>query len=156
MKKRSAAFIFVDVLLIILMILPIAGLITLYILTTPASEGIQITGARIYFTLDTPIQPFPITESQVNSLAVVLVVFWFCLFITHGIKSKPTTRRQLIAEWIVETTGGLFATADRQIFSGVLIQMRCSAFPSTSRTAAVMRRREAPTASDSACAMEQS
>ena len=75
MKKRSAAFIFVDVLLIILMILPIAGLITLYILTTPASEGIQITGARIYFTLDTPIQPFPITESQVNSLAVVLVRF---------------------------------------------------------------------------------
>ena len=118
MKKRSAAFIFVDALLIILMILPIAGLITLYILTTPASEGIQITGARIYFTLDTPIQPFPITESQVNSLAVVLVVFWFCLFITHGIKSKPTTRRQLIAEWIVETTENLVRTNMDPYFDG--------------------------------------
>ena len=118
MKKRSAAFIFVDVLLIILMILPIAGLITLYILTTPASEGIQITGARIYFTLDTPMQPFPITESQVNSLAVVLVVFWFCLFITHGIKSKPTTRRQLIAEWIVETTENLVRTNMDPYFDG--------------------------------------
>ena len=104
MRKKSAAFVFVDVLLIVLMLLPIAALIALYILTTPASDGIQITGARIYFTLNTPIQPFPITESQVNSLAVVLVVFWFCLFITHGIKAKPTTRRQLIAEWIVETT----------------------------------------------------
>lgn len=107
MKKKSAAFIFVDVLLIIFMLLPIVAVITLYVLTTPASDGIQITGASIYFTLDTPLQPFPITESQVNSLAVVLVVFWLCLFLTHGIKARPVTRRQLIAEWIVQKTEDL-------------------------------------------------
>ena len=88
MRKKSAAFVFVDVLLIILMLLPIAALIALYILTTPASDGIQITGARIYFTLNTPIQPF------------------------------PTTRRQLIAEWIVETTENLVRTNMHPYFDG--------------------------------------
>ena len=71
-------------------------------LTTPASEGISITGARVFFTIPMPLQELPITESQINSWAVLASVFSLCLYLTHGIKVKADTKRQLVAEWIIE------------------------------------------------------
>ena len=53
------------------------------------------------------MQDLPITESQVNSALVSLTIFFLCLYLTHGIAAKPTTKRQLLAEWIVEKTDGL-------------------------------------------------
>ena len=103
-NKRFAA---VDILLLILTILPIAAGIVLNILTEPASDGIQITGARIFFTIHMPVQDCPITEAQINSWLVILSVFFLCLYITHGITEKPGTKRQLAAEWIVEKTESL-------------------------------------------------
>ena len=50
-KTQKNVFILVDVLLILMMILPIVGAIVLKVLTTPASEGVSITGARIFFTI---------------------------------------------------------------------------------------------------------
>ena len=87
MKNRTTAFRVVDGLLCALMILPpIAGLV-LKILTAPATEGIVITGAQIYFTIPTPIQPLPITEAQVNSWFVILSIMGLCLYLTHGIRA---------------------------------------------------------------------
>ena len=103
-NKYSAKFKAVDALLLILMILPIAFGMTLYILLTPASSGIEIAGARIFFTLDTPIQPLPITESQVNSWLVIASVFFLCLYLTHGLSAEHPTKRQHIVEWGLEQT----------------------------------------------------
>lgn len=102
MKHKSRSFVAVDVLYIAMMVLPLLFLIILKVLTNAPSEGIDIAGADIYFTLPMPIQPLPITESQVNSLAVLIVIFGLCLFLTHGISAKKMLVRHHIAEWIVE------------------------------------------------------
>ena len=114
-NKRFAA---VDILLLILTILPIAAGIVLNILTEPASDGIQITGARIFFTIHMPVQDCPITEAQINSWLVILSVFFLCLYITHGIAEKPGTKRQLAAEWIVEKTESLVKDNMGEYFMG--------------------------------------
>ena len=114
-NKRFAA---VDILLLILAILPIAAGIVLNILTEPASDGIQITGARIFFTIHMPVQDCPITEAQINSWLVILSVFFLCLYITHGITEKPGTKRQLAAEWIVEKTESLVKDNMGEYFVG--------------------------------------
>ena len=107
MDRKSARFRAVDVLLIAMMILPLAAGMALKILTTPASEGIEISGARIYFTIPMPVQDLPITESQVNSWLVMISILGLCLYLVHGITVKPGSKRQLAAEWIVEKTNGL-------------------------------------------------
>ena len=106
-KSRSRL---VDFLLILLIILPLVGAMALKVLTTPdapLSEGVQISGAQIYFTIPLPIQPLPITAAQINSWAVMLSILGICLYLTHGIKVVPDSKRQLAAEWIVEKVTGL-------------------------------------------------
>ena len=106
-KKKDLKFILTDILLLIGMLLPIAAGLVLKVLTEPASEGISITGANVYFTIKMPIQDLPISEAQVNSVIVVLSVFFLCLFLTHGIKERPDSIRQHIAEYIVEQVSSL-------------------------------------------------
>lgn len=106
-KKKDLKFILTDILLLIGMLLPIAARLVLKVLTEPASEGISITGANVYFTIKMPIQDLPISEAQVNSVIVVLSVFFLCLFLTHGIKERPDSIRQHIAEYIVEQVSSL-------------------------------------------------
>ena len=106
-KKKDLKFILIDILLLIGMLLPIAAGLVLKVLTEPASEGISITGANVYFTIKMPIQDLPISEAQVNSVIVVLAVFFLCLFLTHGIKERPDSIRQHIAEYIVEQVSSL-------------------------------------------------
>ena len=104
MSKR---FKIVDAIYIAMMIIPILCGIVLQVLTKPASEGITITGARIFFTIPMPIQDFPITESQINSAIVLIVLFFFCLYITHGISDRIKLKRQHLAELIIEKVDGL-------------------------------------------------
>ena len=106
-KKKDLKFILTDILLLIGMLLPIAAGLVLKVLTEPASDGISITGANVYFTIKMPIQDLPISEAQVNSVIVVLSVFFLCLFLTHGIKERPDSIRQHIAEYIVEQVSSL-------------------------------------------------
>ena len=106
-KKKDLKFILTDILLLIGMLLPIAAGLVLKVLTEPASEGISLTGANVYFTIKMPIQDLPISEAQVNSVIVVLSVFFLCLFLTHGIKERPDSIRQHIAEYIVEQVSSL-------------------------------------------------
>ncbi len=96
-----------DTLYLVLSILPLIAGMVLKILTKPASGGIEIAGAQIYFTVPLPVQDLPITEAQVNSWIAVLTVLFFCLWLTHGITAGVDTKRQLLAEWIVEVTDKL-------------------------------------------------
>ena len=99
-----------DFLLLLLIILPLVAAMVLKVCTTPdapLSEGVQISGAQIYFTIPMPIQALPITAAQINSWAVMLSILGICLYLTHGIKVVPDSKRQLAAEWIVEKVTGL-------------------------------------------------
>ncbi len=107
MKEKSIGFRLTDALLIACSVIPIIGAIVLRVLTNPEAEGIQITGAHIFFTVKMPLQDMPVTESQVNSWLVIIALFFFCLYLTHGISEKGGLRRQMIAEWIVEKTDEL-------------------------------------------------
>lgn len=118
MNKTSLKFKIADIFYISMMILPIVFGIVLQILTKPASEGISITGARIYFTLNLPIQDMPITESQVNSVLVLIVIFFFCLFITHGMTEKIDLKRQHFAELIIEKVDSLVSENMGEYFMG--------------------------------------
>ena len=121
MTKKSRSFIAVDILLIIMMILPLLFGITVKVLTTPVSEGINVSGARIL--IDIPISlpaPFDlyITEANINSWTVMISLFALCLFLTHGIKTKADTKRQHAVEWIVEKCEGLVNGNMGEYFSG--------------------------------------
>ncbi len=106
-KTQKNVFIAVDALLILMMVLPIVAGIVLKVLTTPASDGVAITGARIFFSIPMPLQDLLITESQINSFLVLISIFGLCLYMTHGLKVKAETKRQRIAEWIVEKVEGM-------------------------------------------------
>ncbi len=118
MKSKSRGFVAVDILLILLAILPILAVMVLKILTSPVSEGIAISGAQIYFTLPMPLQNMPVTESQTNSLAVLIAISALCLYLTHGVRAGVATKRQYVAEWIVEKVDGLVLENMGEFFRG--------------------------------------
>lgn len=118
MQKNNMRFLAVDIIYLTLAIIPLLFGIVLNILFTPASSGIEISGALIYFTIKMPLQDLPITESQVNSWIVILSIFWLCMYMTHGLKSKDCLRRQHIAEWIVNTTESLVKGNMGEYFKG--------------------------------------
>lgn len=109
MKTRDRRFVLIDRLYLVLAVLPLLAGMVIKVLTTPASEGIEITGARIYFTIPMPLQDLPITESQVNSWLVMLTIFWLVKWMVHGLSERADTKRQLVCEWIIEKTDGLIA-----------------------------------------------
>ena len=117
MQPKSRRFYVVDALLILLSILPFVVGMTLKVLFTPPSEGINITGALIYFTIPMPIQDLPITEAHVNSALIVIAILGFCLYMTHGIRCNTATRRQHLAEWAVETLESMVGESMGEFFS---------------------------------------
>lgn len=118
LKKTSLRFKIADIFYIAMMIIPIVFGIVLKVLTTPASEGISITGARIYFTIPMPLQDFPVTESQVNSVIALTVIFFLCLFLTHGMTEKIDLKRQHFAEMAVEKVDALVQENMGRYFAG--------------------------------------
>jgi len=107
MKEQQRKFRLVDGLLIAMMVLPMLAAIILQVLTKPASEGVSITGARIFFSIPMPLMPLVITEAQVNTWLVMISITGLCLFLTHGIRENKRGFRQMAAEWIVEKLDGL-------------------------------------------------
>lgn len=107
-----------DIALLALAALPILCAMLLRVLTAPAEEGIQIHGAFIYFTVPLPFGGLPITESQVNSLAVTLSVLFLCLFLTRGMTPRGSGKRQHFAELIVGFTDKLVKDNMGESFSG--------------------------------------
>ena len=116
-RQRDQRFRVLDIVYILMMILPLVCGMVLNILLKPASEGIEITGALIYFTFPLPIQPLQITEAQVNSVFVIISVLGLCLYLTHGLSVREPSTRQHLAEWIVEKTQGLVDGSMGEFFS---------------------------------------
>ena len=117
-KDRDRRFRVLDIVYIAMMILPLVCGMVLKVLTKPASSGIEITGAQIYFTIPMPLQELMITEAQINSSLVIISVLGLCLYLTHGLSVKEPTVRQHLAEWIVEKTRGLVDGSMGEFFSG--------------------------------------
>ena len=107
MSSKKCRIDALDILYITMMILPVVLLMVLKVLTNPQSEGIDIAGAMIYFTIPMPIQDLPITESQINSFAVMIILLGFCLFLTKGIGKGKMTTRHHVAEFLVEKADAL-------------------------------------------------
>ncbi len=64
--------------------------------------NVDITGARIYFTI--PIfGGIPITATIVGGLLVTLIISAVCVFLTRDLQVRAVTKRQLVAEFLVET-----------------------------------------------------
>lgn len=118
MKQKSFRFILADILYISMMVLPILSAIVLKVLTTPLSNGVEITGARIFFTIPMPIQDLIITEAQINSLCVMIALTGLCLFLTHGLRTRDISVRQHLAEWIVEKVDKLVNESMGEYFMG--------------------------------------
>lgn len=134
MNKKKRRFMAVDVLLIIFAVLPLIAGMVLKILTNSPSNGIEIAGADIFFTVPMPFQDLPITESQINSWLVIISVLSLCLYLTHGISAEGGSRRQHIAEMIVEKTQSLVKGNMGDYFKGfapfIAAIMALSAFSS--------------------------
>lgn len=118
MKQRTLRFRIVDWLYLAIAALPVLCGIVLNILTKPPTDGISISGARIFFTIPMPLQDLPITEAQVNSFLVVISIFGLCLYITHGLSIKAETKRQHFAEWVVEKTEAMVQDSMGDFFRG--------------------------------------
>ncbi len=118
MKQKSRGLTALDIVYIAMMILPIVAGIVLKVLTKPASSGISITGAQVYFTIPMPIQNLPITESQINSWLVMISILGLCLFLTRDLKTRNIGKRQHLAEWMVEKVDALVSSSMGDYFMG--------------------------------------
>jgi len=116
--EKSLKFKILDIFYIVMMIIPFVCGIVLKVLTTPASEGVSITGAKVFFTIPMPVQDFPVTEAQVNSALVLIVILFVCLFLTHGMTERITLKRQHFAEMIVEKVDKLVKDNMGEYFKG--------------------------------------
>lgn len=135
-RKKNIGFRVLDGIYIAMMILPLVCAMVIKVLTKPESNGIEISGAQIYFTIPMPLQDLPITEAQINSWLVMITILGLCLFLTHGITARVITKRQAAAEWIVETTRNMIRSnmGEDEYFGGfppfVAAIMALSAFSS--------------------------
>ena len=64
--------------------------------------NVDITGARIYWTLPI-LGGIPITATIVNATLVTLAVLAACIFLTRDLKIRAVSKRQVVAEFLVET-----------------------------------------------------
>ena len=123
-----------DIACLALTVLPLIGGMVLKVLTHPQSDGVEIAGAHIFFTIPMPLQDLPITESQVNSWLVILSVLGLSLFLTRNLRIRDISTRQHIAEWIVEKTDSLVRSNMGEYFMAfspfVCAVMALSAFSS--------------------------
>jgi len=117
-KSKKSSFLAKDIIYILMMILPVVFGIVLKVMTKAPSDGINITGAQIFFEIKMPIQNLIITESQINSWIVIVSVLGLCLYLTHGISAKCETKRQHLAEWLVEKSKNLVAGSMGEYFYG--------------------------------------
>ncbi len=69
-------------------------------------DNINIAGAKVYGYIgpDIPVLGrFPLSETLIVSWIVMLLITLLCIFLTHNMKVEKISRRQALAEWLVET-----------------------------------------------------
>lgn len=66
----------------------------------------EITGAKIYAEIPI-LGGIPITETVVNTWIIMLLITLVCIFLTRNLQVHATTKRQVIAEYLVGMVSGL-------------------------------------------------
>lgn len=67
---------------------------------------ISITGAKIFFTI--PIfGGIPITETLVNTWLIMAAITGLCIWLTRDLKVHATSKKQIVAEFLVKAAYGL-------------------------------------------------
>ena len=64
--------------------------------------NVEINGPRIYYTIPV-LGGIPITETIVNGTLVTLAILAICWFLTRNLQVRAVSKRQVIAEFLVET-----------------------------------------------------
>ena len=64
--------------------------------------NVDIHGPQIYFTIPI-LGGIPITATIVNSLLVTLLITGVCIFLTRNLQVRAVSKRQVVAEFLVET-----------------------------------------------------
>ena len=64
--------------------------------------NVDIHGPRIFFTIPV-LGGIPITATIVDSLLVTLVILAVCFFLTRNLQVRAVSKRQVVAEFLVET-----------------------------------------------------
>ena len=118
MNNKNRLFKAVDILYILVIVLPILLAITIKVLTNSPSEGISISGALVYFTINLPVQNLPVTEAQTNSVFVMISLLGICLYLTHGIGDGQLLKRHHLAEFVVEKIQNMVNENMGPFFSG--------------------------------------
>lgn len=118
MKNKTLAFRLADAILLFFTIAPFVAAIFMRLLLPPAGDGISIVGAAIFKTIPLPFFDLVITESQVNSFLVLIALCALCLYLSHGVRCRVKTRRQALAEWIVETLDKMVIENMGEFFKG--------------------------------------
>ena len=70
---------------------------------------LDITGAKILISIP-ELGGFMLTETVVVTWCVMAVLIAVCLFLTHNLQVHPTKRRQIIAEYLVESVRGMVSS----------------------------------------------
>lgn len=70
-------------------------------------KNVEIGGPKIAFSFDVFGVKINVTETIIISWAIVLGLTLLVLFLTHDMKKKPVKKRQVIAEFLVETVDNL-------------------------------------------------
>lgn len=64
--------------------------------------NVEINGPRIFYTIPI-LGGIPITETIVNGTLVTILLLCVCWFLTRNLQVRAVSRRQVIAEFLVET-----------------------------------------------------
>lgn len=70
---------------------------------------VDVSGARIFCSIPTGIPflgDFQITETLVVSWLVMILITGFCIIITRNMKVENISKKQAVAEWLVEMLDG--------------------------------------------------
>lgn len=118
MREKDRRFTAVDILLLAGAVLPLLVAMAVTVLFSPPTEGISISGPGVLFTIPLPLMGLPVGESLINSLLIAVTLLFVCLYFTHGIRAGVRTRRQMLAEWMVETCQKLVQDNMGDFFKG--------------------------------------
>ena len=64
--------------------------------------NVEINGARIFFEIPI-LGGIPVTETMVNAWCVMALIIGLCIWLTRGLKVRPTSKKQIVAEFLVQT-----------------------------------------------------
>ena len=70
------------------------------------NKPFTVTGAKILFEIPV-LGGIKISETVVNTWIIMALIVALCLYLTHGITVRCRTKRQIIAEFIVNKVNGM-------------------------------------------------